>query len=644
MASAYNRVAGWPEDSILLRSGKTRISQILANIILLLFVLLFFIYAGLVRHSDGTMSNAALVRQLDQVSHYGPTIFPILFSLVVGGSLRSLALYRLQAGEKVGLLDLLFGSTTIGNTIVTLLERNFIYFDIISVGLLILWALSPLGGQATLRVIGYHGVAITRPVGLTFLDYSRSIFPYALEASDLGPLPIPLSSAFVSSLSSPSAIQMSASDLWGNVKTPVLESLPEYGTASEGDWVPVPTNSNETWYASLIGVPVANIPHTGHTRFQMELSYWDMECSGFGNATEQDSKYRIDTLNRTKKTGCSDNKLRCSIIDESLDLQGSTNSWGWIVSTNNSVESVNQRCHSNSTSNPPRRQLMYSSWNSDASETVAKCTIGTSFVEVSVGCKGWNCGVDRMRKSLQHPSAYSAAATSLDKCPRWEDDFPSTAKFMNLMISAIDSQVLRAATPGLLQYYLQHPNKTQGVYEDIHLTEVGNDNFTKRFSVLLNTYWSAIYNYNLSSQGHPDALIVDYDYYSYDPISNATGTNTVSEQRFVFNRAWYAVLVISTSILFSAAFSKLILDLHILIPNLQLNASTLLRGNVTNCPNLPSGGSAMDDCVRSRLLRHQKVRFGHCIINAGHVDELGIGELEEDEGFIKRVKRGEKYY
>lgn len=570
----------------------------------------------------------------------GPTVFPILFSLVVGGSLRSLALYRLQAGEKIGLLDLLFGSTTLGNMIETLCERNFRYFDIIGVALLILWALSPLGGQATLRVIGYHEVAVKRPLKLAYLDYSRSYFPVELQGSDLGPIPIPLASAFVSSLSSPLSFQNSASDLWGNVKTPVLESLPGYGSVADGEWVAVPRNSEETWYASLIGVPIANIPQTGSTRFQMEVAYWGMECPGFGNGTEQDTEYRGMALNKTMSQ-CPDGQFICSVDDELWDLQGSTSSWGWIVSNNNSLESTNRRCYSNTTSNPPRRQFMYYSWNSDYNPTVAKCSIWTSFVEVSVDCNGWDCGVDRMRRSLQHPSVYSTAATSLDQCP-WNNTlpYPRVAKFVNLMISAVDNELFRSATPGLLQYYIQHPNRTQGVYHDIYLTELGNDTFTRRFSVLLNTYWSSVYNYNLTSQGHADALLFDHNYYIDNPVSNVTGITAVSEQRFAFNRAWYTVLVISTSVLFLAAVFKLVLDLYIFIPNLQLNASTLLRGNVANCPSLPYGGSAMDDGDRSRLLRHRKVRFGHRIMVAGHADELGMGELEEEEGFIKRVKKG----
>lgn len=70
MAFAYNHVVGWPQDSIVLRGGKNRLTQILANLLLLVSILLLFIYADLIRRSDNTLSNTLLVRQLDEVSHY----------------------------------------------------------------------------------------------------------------------------------------------------------------------------------------------------------------------------------------------------------------------------------------------------------------------------------------------------------------------------------------------------------------------------------------------------------------------------------------------------------------------------------------------------------------------------------------------
>ncbi|KAI1273411.1 hypothetical protein F5Y07DRAFT_411421 [Xylaria sp. FL0933] len=636
MVSAYRHVEGWPQDSIALTRGKKRITQILINVSLFLLILLFLIYAELIRHSNNKPDDSDLVRQLDRVSHYGPTIFPIVFTLVIGGSLRSLALYRLQAGETIGLLDLLLGSTTLGSAIETLFERRFHYFDITSLGLLLLWALSPLGGQATLRVIRYDYVHSVRQVELAYLDYVQSAFPSVLTISNSATLFIPSTSAFISSLTSPASFQTSPSDIWGNVKIPFLELLPGYESAGPGDWVTVPGDTTAIWYSSLVGVPIGNIPPFGRTQFRMEAAYWDISCPSFRIGTVQDALYTGSLINFTTDP--------IQMIENS-ELQGATSYSGWILS-NDTAETTSQRCHLNKKSHLLRRQLMYRSFNNaDESETVANCSIGTSYVEVSIDCHGWYCGVDRVRRSLRHPRVHSTAVTGLDMCDRIPHIYPSAAKFFFSLMQAVDSGLTISATPGLLQYYLQHPNRTQGYYEDIQLNSLGNKTFAHRFSVLLNTYWSAIYNMNLTSSGHTQTLQFDDSYYYYqNPTSNTTGKTTLSERRFVFNRAWYAVLVLSTSILFLTAFCKLVLDLHILIPHLQMNASTLLRGNMANCPSFPYGGSALDDDDRSRLLRHHRVRFGQRLERARQSEELGIGELEEDEGSVKKVVKGKKYY
>ncbi|KAI0103703.1 hypothetical protein GGR51DRAFT_250118 [Nemania sp. FL0031] len=639
MESSYKRIAGWPENLVAPKSGKTRPMQILTNIVLLLPILLFFIYADLIRRNDHMPKDSPRVRELVEASRYGPTVFPILFTLVVGGSLRSLAFYRLQAGERIGFLDLLFGSTTLGSAIETLFERRFGYFDISSLGLLVLWALSPLGGQATLRVIGYDDFHTIMPLDISYVDYTQSTFPFGLEAGDLGPLAIAPASAFVSSLSCPLSFQTAKSDLWGNVKVPVLEALPDYSSARAGDWVDVPTDPTGIWYASFIGVPIANIPRAGQAQFQAEVAYWELECPSFRTGTYQDIDYTMSEL-RNQNVSI---PLDAVVLVDTPDLQGAASTWGWILS-NSSAESLNQRCRSNSTSNPPRRQLMYWSWNTDSTFTVTNCTMGTSYVEISVGCDGWSCGVDRVRRSLQHPTIHSTASTSLDPCDELPDPWPTVPQFFNLMLKAVDNQLGRSTQTGLLQFFMQHPNRTQGDFQDIQLTNLGNETFAQRFSVLLNTYWVAIYNYNLTSSGHANSLVFDNLYYDKSPIANSTGTTTLSEGRFVFNRVWYAVLIISSSTLFFTALGKLVLDLHILIPELQMNASTLLRGNMAYCPSAPNDGSAMDDGDRSRLLRYHRVRFGYRPTTSEYGGELGIGELDEEEGPVVKIAKGQKYY
>lgn len=65
--------------------------------------------------------------------------------------LRKMALWRLEKGEQLGLPELILGSETVAGTLGTII--NLRAFFPASFVLVILWALSPLGGQASLRVL-----------------------------------------------------------------------------------------------------------------------------------------------------------------------------------------------------------------------------------------------------------------------------------------------------------------------------------------------------------------------------------------------------------------------------------------------------------------------------------------------------------
>jgi hypothetical protein len=97
----------------------------------------------------------------------GPTLFPLAFAALAGRSLKRIALWRAERGTTLGVssnniseelfqpllqfLEHLIGSQSLVATLghaITLHSLNFITF-----GLLVLWALSPLGGQSALRLL-----------------------------------------------------------------------------------------------------------------------------------------------------------------------------------------------------------------------------------------------------------------------------------------------------------------------------------------------------------------------------------------------------------------------------------------------------------------------------------------------------------
>lgn len=584
----------------------------------------------------------------------GPTIFPVLYALVVGGAVRSLALSRLQTGESVGFLDLLLGSTSVGNTIATQFERSLRRVDFATACLLILWALSPLGGQASFRIINYQDVPVVQNQTLKFLDFSNATYPPGLSSGDLGSLLDAIDPAFLATIVSPLSIQQSFSDSWGNIKIPAIESLAGYISTRENEWIPYPGYSEATPYASLIGIPISNIPSTGTTEFSLETAYWDLRCLDFGQPEQYDDDYWWEKISAAKAESCDFSQAPCLISDLLLPDGSSGNGvvtkWGWILSRT-SDDDVTRRCRAEATDEVPERQLFYRSYNSGSAEheiTAANCTIRTTYVEAQLNCNGWDCKVDRLRRSQKRQTRPSSAYTIFDFCTDL-DWTGSVNSFLNYFIDTADHQLKRVYTPGLLQGYIASPDRPfptgLGESQRIDLTNIGNETFALRFSQLLNTYWSAVYNFNLTYANHPQGTSFASGYYqSLDPFTDVAGTNTHLESRFVYNRGWMTVLVLSTSAMFVSCVVKLSIDLKIWIPDLLMNVSTMLRGSMSRYTGIPYGGSAFDDSDRSRLLKDRMVRFGDIKAGDEYAGELGIGEIIEDGGGVAKVRRDKRYW
>ncbi|KAI8964326.1 hypothetical protein F5Y11DRAFT_102623 [Daldinia sp. FL1419] len=658
LSSSYRRLRLWPDKPLSLRSGVSRPSQITYNFILILLTLACFVFAGLLGRCDGMLSDTDLVRKLAEASRYGPTIFPVVYALVVGGALRSLALWRLQDGEKVGFLDLLIGSTSVGGMIGTQLERRLTQFDVHSLCLLIIWALSPLGGQASFRIITYRDIPIPQNLTLDFLDFSNASSPVALSSVDIVNLLDVIDSSFVSSLVSSASISQSPMDPWGNIKIPFIENLPGYDSANEDEWIPYSGYTETTPYSSLIGVPVSNIPKTGNTEFTVEASYWNIRCPEFGSPEGYDDEYWFETIFNAS-AGCTLGTLQCTIFDHSISLpdglttEGARSPWGWIMSLSRESDRES-RCTAASTDDIPQRQLFVRTRNTGAHKpTAANCTMGTTNVEASVNCNGWDCKVDRVRRSQKPKVHQSPSYTIFDRCSPW-DSTMNLPNFLNYLIDAAGSDLSRSVGPGLFQNYLVNPDAPfagtalHSYYIDSDITPIGNESFAIRFSQMLNSYWTSFYNFNLTYGGHPENLAFSTDYYTgypiWGPLADTAGVNTHMETHFFYHRGWMAVLVISVTTMFLSGIVKAIVDLRIWIPDLLMNVSTMIRGNTSNCPSVPYGGTALDDSERSRLLKNLKVRYGNIRPQDDNPGELGIGELAEGEGKTTRVRLDETYW
>lgn len=88
-----------------------------------------------------------------------------------------IATYLLEKGIDLGTLEQLAGSRTLGSTVTT--QYHLRSYNLLSLGLVALWLISPVGGQAALRVFYLDFDAIVVPTVVQYFDTdAQSRFEY----------------------------------------------------------------------------------------------------------------------------------------------------------------------------------------------------------------------------------------------------------------------------------------------------------------------------------------------------------------------------------------------------------------------------------------------------------------------------------
>ncbi|KAI1386326.1 uncharacterized protein F4822DRAFT_431197 [Hypoxylon trugodes] len=233
------------------------------------------------------------------------------------------------------------------------------------------------------------------------------------------------------------------------------------------------------------------------TSFNLETSYWTLQCPDYGQPDQYDDNYWMENMAKNVSENCG--YMSCTVTDwpfaDGSKGNGILANWGWAVSNTNENDMAKRR-EANTTEKVPKMQVFYRSSNFGTTGnlfTAANCTIATTYVEAGLNCNGWDCKVDRLRRSKKRETYPSTAYTIFDS--GWR---ASMSSFLTNLVDTADNQLKESGTPGLLQEYIADPTKpfSGGQFKD--LRDVGNETFAMRFSQLLNTYWSTAYNFNLT--------------------------------------------------------------------------------------------------------------------------------------------------
>lgn len=185
-------------------------------------------------------------------------------------------------------------------TLVSTLKQcwNLRMLNLWTIIVILVWCLSPIGGQAALRSVTLHkGVAnaeypllyhpinnvsvIADPWGgassrASAIAKIRALFGAALSSPTSSVmLSNGSSSAFDAAVErlggSSEAVKSAARDTWGNVRIPFVHLLPGYDTEDPYQWLDVPTDEIPP-YESLIGIPIRGIPEATSGNMSLQVS------------------------------------------------------------------------------------------------------------------------------------------------------------------------------------------------------------------------------------------------------------------------------------------------------------------------------------------------------------------------------------
>ncbi|PSN68120.1 hypothetical protein BS50DRAFT_475081, partial [Corynespora cassiicola Philippines] len=544
---------------------------------------IFVVYGSFIIHYDGVpISDASHLSILQDASGYGPTVFPILFAAIVGQAMHAIAHWRLENGERMKVLDQLLGSTGIFSAVAT--QFKFQNMGFVVASLICLWALSPIGGQASLRVLEYGSNTTSHLRTMHYLDWNSA---FAMSQKGVGPhkdameVRFVASRLFVASLASTRDTQLSSMDSWGNVKIPMLERLP--ALPDEEGWLTVDYNKNIT-YTAQIGVPISELSTNYNTTFNMELAYWTLDCPDIKPESERDpSEPWLPGVNTS-----------ASLAQGEGWFVGYSRSWA--LSTPMEL----WRWNTTDFTNIPRRVIYYRGADDDSgqswNETYAECHMSTSYVEVAVQCFSKSCSITHIRPSLL-PHRPSSVALGID---------PFYAGFIRSFHETLETKVFQR--PSVFQRYFVQPYAPfTSANKSLDIFKVGKVSFETSFAQLLNSYWQAGISIGQVTSGIPPAEQINSTWFTKDNgmqrpyyrSMNATETQTIPTVKC--NKSWLAALFIATGAMFLAGAFGLVLEITRRAPDFALNISSLMRDNPYL--DIPAGGSALDALERSRLLQ-----------------------------------------
>lgn len=495
----------------------------------------------------------------------------------------------------------------------------------VGVLLCLLWSLSPLGGQALLRVLSLGIKSQTQVQPLFYLDTSAQGVKSVLGTASLTVFMSSFSAILSASLISPMPVQQSSMDNWGNVKIPFLFNVTN--TTSDG-WISVPTDGNIS-YTSILGTPIAGIPSLGNATFQMTFSYFDLDCQDpILNRFDQEFQWP----NTLDSFACSNSNGSWLLGGDRLvnnTAQG-TCSIGSLV--NNTLNSPN--------STTPRQILFQSMAPHGIAST--NCTVHYSTVDSRISCISRNCSVTSIR-----PVSPPTTFTPLDNClvaMNFYNEFAKACGPYRTTFSGsglVSEQIVLASV--IEGYIMTDASPTAAgrpIEAQVDLSTLTGEEMSERFSRVLNTYWTASIAPEYIAGGMSSFNFSDVNTLKDHPGITTNATVITNEEIFICDDRFLALLLMSSVVLAVACGFNSLFRCKVIAPDVFGYISSLARDNVHFQKSAARFGSTLDGFRLTRKLKDVRV----ALADVEPENEIGrVAFVEVRTIGVQKLQRGRMY-
>jgi hypothetical protein len=474
--------------------------------------------------------------------------------------------------------------------------------------MILLWALSPLGGQSALRLLQVFPRPVSTNATIRYLPIAASYMTSMTGGSGAMIGWPSYASIYMTALITSPRQQNSSQDLFGNVRIPSLDSLTPPLAIGNESWTTVEYNQ-EVPYSSMLGIPVVGIPVTGNLSFKITSRYLAINCN---TAMHMANSTVFQNSSTREGTGF-------EIYSEGGNFIIEGGRYPSLATANNTIASFSMTSSNN---------------NVGDDVSIVKCSMAPRDVESSVLCSDQSCRVTAMRN------------LTVDLSLWWNTDYPYISiSFEYLALTTVG--VLHHGekmTSSLTEMWLQDPDSSfvgEAFVGFANLSQVPLPSLSRNFEVLFNTYWQSTYGSqylfgNLSTNMSLYNNISDADPEFSEPVidfntSQTTITSSDGKQ-YACNMTFAAFLIIISCLLFLAGTASLVLMSMTLAPDILGYVSSCTRDNPFAAL---SQASHLDGLERARAMKEFQVTLGDVNIGCetGHIAfaiTAGVQRLQKD--------------